>query len=71
MDAIEKERAVAVNFRNGRLDIMGLQETCIKGSGKAKCMTGNECEMWEGLEVWCECKMQRQRSRSMYNPNVS
>ncbi len=42
--------------KKGRLDVIGLQETHMKGCGVVECLGGNECLIWEGMEggvVWC------------------
>ena len=50
-----KRREVVEIFKSSRIDVMGIQETHVKGSGMTDCRRGNECMMWEGLEggvVW-------------------
>ena len=45
-----------LSFEVGKLEIMGVQETRIKGCEVVDCMMGSESEVWEGMEegvVWC------------------
>ena len=47
-----KRKEVLEMVRKGRMDVVGLQETHMKGCG----VGGNDCELWEGMEggvVWC------------------
>lgn len=51
-----KGTEVLKTFRRGRLDILGIQETHIKGYRMSVCMSWNEFEVWEGMDgetVWC------------------
>lgn len=50
MNSIAVERRVVGNFRRGRLGVMEIRKTHIKGFGMSDCMMGNGCEVWEGME---------------------
>ena len=44
------------SFEGGRLDIMGVQKTHVKGYEMINYMMGSESEVWEEMEggaVWC------------------
>ena len=45
-----KRKEVMEGVKNGRLDIIGVQETHMKGCGVMECVRGNECGIWEGME---------------------
>ena len=51
-----KRKEVLADMRKGKLDVLGVQETHMKGCGVMDCMEGSECELWEGMKggvVWC------------------
>lgn len=41
---------LAENFKQGRLNIMGMLEIHIKGCGMSECMSGKKCEMCKKME---------------------
>ncbi len=46
-------------FKNRRMDILGVQETHMRGSGILECKADSECGVWEGMEggvVWSGIK---------------
>ena len=58
-----KRRSVVESCVKGRVDILGLSETHLKGQGKCACKKGDVGSLWEGMEggaVWTgldeECK---------------
>ncbi len=60
--------ANGLNVRNRRemkemfkkeMDVLGVQETHMRGSGMLECKMGGECGIWEGMEgvvVWSGMK---------------
>ena len=56
----QKRRELIESFKNAGVDVMGVQETHIKGCGVAEYRSGTENEVWEGMEgevVWCRMDM--------------
>ena len=51
-----KIKEVLEGARKGKLAVLTVQETRMKGCSVIDCMEGSQCEMWEGMEgvvVWC------------------
>ncbi len=54
MSAESKRKEVVEGVRKGRLDVIGVQETHMKGCGVREGLGVNECEIWKGWkEQWC------------------
>ena len=50
-----KRREIVDSCMKGRVDVLGLSETHLKGQGMCKCIKGNGGGLWEGMEggaVW-------------------
>lgn len=45
----EKRIQVVGSFRRGKLDVLGVQESYLRGCRLTECMRGNECDVWEGI----------------------
>ena len=66
MTSVLKRRGLVESFEGRWLDIIGVQETNIKGCGMIDYMMGSESEVWMRMEVgvvWCvvdeKCKRRR------------
>ena len=45
-----KRRELVECFKRGRLDVLGVGETHMKGNGTTDCGMESECKTWEGME---------------------
>ena len=54
-----KRREMIEVFKKKQMDVMGVQETHMKGSGILECKAGGKCGVWEGMEggvIWSGMK---------------
>ena len=50
-----KRRELVESFKKGRIDVLGVGETHMRGQGSGEYGRGNECKIWEGMDggvVW-------------------
>ncbi len=45
-----KRREMIESFKNRGMDILGVQETHMRGSGVLECKVDGECGVWEGMD---------------------
>ncbi len=47
---VRKRREMIEVFKKRGMDVLGVQETHMRGSGVLECKMGGECGVWEGME---------------------
>ena len=61
-----RRRELVESFERGMFDVMGVQETYVKGCRVIDFVIGSESEVWEGMEgrvVWCGLNEKKQGKR--------